>query len=532
MPIQLTKTYKTIIKYILIGVAVVLVLGALGSFLLGKRLEQKLYDFEGLTYKNLELDILERTFLLEDIGYQIAETTEDTTQVYCGTARIEGIKWLPLLWRKDLRIQKLYVDSLIGVVYREAASDSTSNVANSQLIRSFSVQDVVFENINLEYNRRREWQVKTEELKLHLEELRYEKEEFNFRHFTLSATNTEWIPHDGNYAWSCKQYDADTRKGTAKVTDVKMRPMYSKTDWSAQYPYRKARIEWTITEAKASGLKAEDWFEHRQLYVEDVVLNEAKMDVWIDKSVEDCTDCYNAFFHERLLESELPLTINRLQCKNHNLSLDVVQADADKHTSISFQNIYASLYHISNANEHIAQHPSATADIETFFNGDAKLKAHLEFALNDKDFGYSYKASLDELDLTKVNELFEGDAAISVTSGLLKKLNFEASGNQQLAEGTMNFNYEDLHIQLLDEEQKPKKVLSFLTNNLLLNSNNTTEKNGYKSGSMYYERVRHKSLFHQYWGAIKSGIRSTLMPNLLLPDELENEKIKSDQSFK
>lgn len=526
MQFQFSNTHRKIIKYVFLGIATLFIVGALGSYLLGKRLEQKLYDFEGLTYKNLEVDIMERTFLLEDISYQAIESTTDTTQIYCGTARIEGIQWLPLLWRKDLRIQKMYVDSLIGIVHKDTPADSSDYQSGNQFIRSFSVQDVVFENINLEYHRKKEWQVKTEELKLHLEELRYEKEEFDFRHFTLTTTNTEWIPHNGNYAWSCAQYDVDTRKGEVKARDVLMRPMYSKANWGAQHTYRTSRIEWAIAEVEANGLNAEEWFEHRRLYVEDIVLGKAKMNVWIDKSEADCTDCYKAFFHESLVKSELPITINRLQCKDQSISLDIIDPNKNERNVLSFQNIYASIYHTSNSNDYIAQYPNVTADIETLFNGKAKLKAHFEFALNDKDFGYTYNATLDQLDLTEVNDLFEEGATLSVKSGLLRELAFEAKGNQQLAEGTMNFNYENLHIQLLDEEQKPKKVLSFLANNLLLNSDNSSDEKGYKTGNMFYERVRHKGLFHQWWGTIESGIRSTLMPNLLLPDELENEKMK------
>jgi hypothetical protein len=525
MAAHLPNQYRPYLKYALIALLTIVLVGVLGSYLLGKRLQQRLQEVEGLTYEELEVDILSKTFALKKAHYREAVNASDTTDVYCGLAKVDGIEWLPLLWRKSLRLQKITVDSLVGVVFRDVTAEKTTNesIFNS-LVRSFSVQDIFFEDIHLEYNRKKEWTVKTEKLTLHLEKLKYTPEDLDFQHFTISTTNTVWQPDEGAYAWRVKQFDADTRVGRLALTDLKLQPLYDKYDWRFQYEFRQSRLDWEVASLVGHGLKVEKWMTQRQLEMDSLTLEDAALNVWIDKRMEECTDCPNQFIHRQLMASEQPILIKKVLCRNHDLRIEVLSPDTNEKIKVGFQNIYASVYDVGNIDTHVAQHSSIVADVQATFNETAQLDAHFTFDLTDPNFGYTYEATLDRLPLVSINDLYAKGAKMQVTSGTLHQLRMAATGNEQAISGEMNFNYEDLEVQLLDEQNEPKKILSFLANKTVINSDNTAGEKGYKSGSMYYERVPHRSIFHQWWGGIRSGLRSTLLPNILLPEELEHEQ--------
>ncbi|MEM1325835.1 MAG: hypothetical protein AAGI23_07775 [Bacteroidota bacterium] len=525
MAFQLPPSYRRPLMYVLIAVLAIVLAGAIGSYLLGKRLQQKLTEIDGLTYDELEIDILEKTFALKNAHYIEAVNTSDTTDVYCGAAKVDGIKWLPLIWRKSLRLQKVAVDSLVGVVYRNIGEEKSNNqtIFNS-LFQSFSVQDIFFEDINLEYNRKQEWTVKTEQLALHLEALKYTSEDLHFQHFTISTTNTVWTPDKGDYAWQFEQFDADTRTGELVITDLHLQPLHDKYDWRFQHSFRQSRLDWKVPSLMAHGLKVDKWLNKRQLKMDSLAINDATLNVWIDKRMEECLDCPNQFVHRRLMTTTQPILIDQLLCRNHDLHIEVLSADTEQKINVDFQRLYASIYNISNIPSQVEQHPQVIADVQTQFNQATQLDVHFTFDLTDTEYGYTYDAQLDQLDLTTVNDLYGKGAHMRIQSGTLHELQINAKGNETALTGDLYFNYDNLNIQLLDEKEKPKKVMSFLANALVIDKENNSTDKGYKSGSIYYERVPHKSIFHQWWGGARSGLRSTLLPNVLLPEELEHEK--------
>lgn len=75
------------------------------------------------------------------------------------------------------------------------------------------------------------------------------------------------------------------------------------------------------------------------------------------------------------------------------------------------------------------------------------------------------------------------------------------------------FDYNDLKIAVLNTDEdgstSKKKLVSFLANELLLNSSNPNEKGVYLVGKINYRRPHEYSFFKTLWKSLLEGIKQT-----------------------
>ena len=85
----------------------------------------------------------------------------------------------------------------------------------------------------------------------------------------------------------------------------------------------------------------------------------------------------------------------------------------------------------------------------------------------------------------------------------------------------MDLEYENLKVRILDSESKEERNLLGTLSNSLLQKENLPAQKDYRQGQIRFERLPHKSIFNDLWKAVFSGIRSTVLPDILLSDKLE-----------
>ena len=117
--------------------------------------------------------------------------------------------------------------------------------------------------------------------------------------------------------------------------------------------------------------------------------------------------------------------------------------------------------------------------------------------------GFYMLARMSRMDLNALTPLLYPLFNVRIDKGAADSLWLQVKANDYLAFGQMELDYRNLHLSLLRNNGRKKGMTSFLLNSLLRNQNE-------KSGIVYRERLRNKSIFN-FWGKIAlSGLLTNM----------------------
>ncbi len=148
-------------------------------------------------------------------------------------------------------------------------------------------------------------------------------------------------------------------------------------------------------------------------------------------------------------------------------------------------------------------------------NGDAPFKVNGRMAYKEP-FAIQLRAEVQEFDLKTLNSIVETNVFAKIKNGSVKNGLFEMELNDKESNGTITLIYNDLEIELLDEQtlergRGKKHILTFVINNLALKKNNPRKwSNKTHQGVIHYQRDETRFVFNYIWNATLTGIKETL----------------------
>ena len=104
--------------------------------------------------------------------------------------------------------------------------------------------------------------------------------------------------------------------------------------------------------------------------------------------------------------------------------------------------------------------------------------------------------------------------AIEVRSGFNKEVNINFKGNDEYAEGLMEFRYDNLKIDILDRETYQSKgfgnnLKTIFANSFVVSSSNPRWFK-LQEGNIFFERVKSRSIFNFWAKSLLSGAVSSI----------------------
>ena len=160
---------------------------------------------------------------------------------------------------------------------------------------------------------------------------------------------------------------------------------------------------------------------------------------------------------------------------------------------------------------------STLAQIDATFEETTPL--HAEFRLSHGASGrdYSARGELGEYDVSRVNPLMRVAAGAIIEAGVIESLTYDASMQNDTIKGSMAMLYRNLDVKLVDGGMAWIKNL--LSGVVVKESNSRGE--DFRQGQIFHPHIATKSFFNSYWKGLVSGMRSTALSDIALPDELE-----------
>ena len=172
---------------------------------------------------------------------------------------------------------------------------------------------------------------------------------------------------------------------------------------------------------------------------------------------------------------------------------------------------------LENLDTEVSSGDSTLAQIDATFEETTPL--HAEFRLSHGPSGrdYSARGELGEYDVSRVNPLMRVAAGAIIEAGVIEQITYDASMQNDTIRGDMAMLYRNLDVKIVDGGGAWIKNL--LSGVVVKDANHRGE--DFRPGQIFHEHIATKSFFNSYWKGLVSGMKSTALSDIALPDELE-----------
>jgi len=216
-------------------------------------------------------------------------------------------------------------------------------------------------------------------------------------------------------------------------------------------------------------------------------------------------------------DTKLPMeTINTLPFAFHCDSFLIDQAgisyaerveNSEKAGEVHFSRLKVRIKNISNIDSLI--NGPTTMHASAYIMDGAKLNADFTFPNKKYPVAYQVKGHMGSMPFTSFNPIAQYNTGIFIEEGHIDRIDFDFDYTDDQATGNLLFEYQDLKVSFLDQDDGSKeKLKSFLVNSLILTKQNQGEKVFSRQGKISFDRDKKKSVFNYWWKAIFSGIKN------------------------
>ncbi len=446
---------------------------------------------------------------------------------------IEGLKWREILKNKKLNIKGISLvhpdveltntyhayNDTISDEPKESLYDKIKHLLSSIYIERIDTDKFNFKYVKVDSAETSETTVQN--IDVHIQELLLDESSetdtsrlYFAKGLEVKITDFEYPISDSLYNLKFNSLGVSTHEKTLLVENFSMKPAVDR-----QEIFKRKNENVTIPDIEMDTIIFEELdfkklTENTQLIAEALRIKGGKVDLYKDKRYPDNVESkIGESPHQKLRDLDLLVHIDNILLDSIDLSYNQMSERFFKTGRISFEQISGILSEVTNDSTKLLNNPIITADLQAKIYGRGLLKTKFGFDMLDKNGAYTYKGSLGSMQASAFNKILTPLLNIELASGNVKGLRFDMKGTDYRNTGTLNFDYDNLKVSVLNKnqkgKQKSKKVTSFLLNTILINESNPNKKGEYTVGRINYQRVPEYTFFKTLWKSLFEGIKQS-----------------------
>lgn len=333
----------------------------------------------------------------------------------------------------------------------------------------------------------------------------------NFDDLTLSLKDYTMKMPDSLNILRVDSLKASVKHSTLLINGLARQPRYGKYEYSRKKGEETDRIEFYNKEVYIKGLDYRKFKDENKFIAQNVVVDSINMVLYRDKTHPVKPTEKKKLIQQVIREAPVYLHIDSLQLKDAQITY---QEKVDEETdpgNINFINLQVSINNLTNDSILLKEGATMTARGQTYVMGVGKIQADFNFPIAAQNNLHTIRGTASSMPMEAINPMLKYVAFAEIRSGQVNEIRFEATLNEDESTGTMDFYYEDLKVDLLKKGEKDGKkgLISLFANTFVLKSNNP--QNGkFRTGTMYFERDKNKSMINYWWKTLFSGMKDTM----------------------
>ncbi len=493
-----------------------------------------------IDFKDIHLNLLTGTAVLDSISLmpdttvfnQLRANKEAPTHLFkikLAHLKISRVGVLTAYFKKKVALKAIILDQpSIDMIYHKVPKrrDATKKEQTlyeliSKSLKSISVGQIKVQDADFDYYNGKQKLNAVKHLSINVKDILID---------SLSQFDTTRVFHSKNIGFELLGYQSvtkdkmytlklDTISGSVTGKDLEIRgfkmvPMYPKLAFSRKYSAQKDRYDLSFQKISLAGIDYVALNNNGELYVKDVNLGPAKVDVFMNRELPPPNiDKARNFPHMALRRLPIPTVVERLKIAKVDVAYGEYNPKTKEIGTIKLNGLNGTISNLTNDSARLSSKNHAYADLTTYVMGAAEMNVKIDFNLTAKNAAFQYKGTVKGFDLKALNAISKPLGQIAIESGKVTSAYFDVSANSSGSKGVVNFFYTDLKIKMLGEDEngkeKKKGLLSFLANTILIKDDNVPGEKARKV-TVTHERVPQASFFNLMWKTVFKGMREAV----------------------
>ncbi len=491
-------------------------------------------------FKDIHLNLLTGTAVLDSISLipdtnvfnQLRANKEAPTHLFkikLAHLKISRVGVLTAYFKKKVALKAIILDQpSIDMIYHKvpkrrdtAKKEQTLYELISKSLKSISIGQIKVQDADFDYYNGKQKLNAVKHLSINVKDVLID---------SLSQFDTTRVFHSKNIGFELLGYQSvtkdkmytlklDTIRGSVTGKDLEIRgfkmvPMHPKLAFSRKYSAQKDRYDLSFQKISLAGIDYVGLNNNGELYVKEVNLGPAKVDVFMNRELPPPNiDKARNFPHVALRRLPIPTVVERLKIAKVDVAYGEYNPKTKEIGTIKLNGLNGTVSNLTNDSARLSSQNHAYADLTTYVMGAAQMNVKIDFNLTAKNAAFQYKGTVKGFDLKALNAISKPLGQIAIESGKVTSAYFDVSANSSGSKGVVNFFYTDLKIKMLGEDEngkeKKKGLLSFLANTILIKDDNVPGEKARKV-TVTHERVPQASFFNLMWKTVFKGMREAV----------------------
>ena len=300
---------------------------------------------------------------------------------------------------------------------------------------------------------------------------------------------------------------------TLSVTRIRFTPTVSDPVFMRRYEHRVNRVRMVARRILAEGVRVDRLVRDSTVHADRARIDSMHLSVYRDNHLPpEPRDPPPPMPHEAARAFENVFRIDTLRIRDSGIRY-VKRAEEAQHAGgISFENLWASLYNVTNSPQRMTPSRPAVAVLRTDVNGAGRLQATFRVPLRARSLSLSFEGRLGPMDATALNETFVHLGGVRIESGQVDSLWFQADVEQGLASGSLRSVYRNLEIETLDKATGDRglknRLKTLVVSGLALRSSNLPSDEPFHVGQIRHRHEEGNTFFKFLWLSLRSGMYS------------------------
>jgi len=335
-----------------------------------------------------------------------------------------------------------------------------------------------------------------------------------FNELNFEAQEFSTVTADSLYTISLNGIDYQSESGLLRTDSMKIIPAYTGYKFTSRQRFQKDCIEAHFNNIAVSDFSASQFIKDKNIAASFVQLETMDIVVFRDNRKE-FNNLVKPIFQEMIYNYPGYFNIDSVRVVNGNVSYTEHAAEANLPGTITFNNINAAVYKISNNTAYKTEEAFLEVKGAANFMNKGALSVHLKAGLYDKHNTFSLTGSMGAMNIPDINQPLERIGYVTAISGSSQNLSFDFVANNQKSRGKMVFRYRNLDLKAAEGSidgftSVVYKIVIFVVGSRIVESNPLPGEQ-LRVGVIEFERDPKRSVFHYSVKSILSGIKSSIV---------------------
>jgi len=444
---------------------------------------------------------------------------------------INHVHPLMLYFEKKLDIDQLEITEPEIVVNYEQNRDQDTVIKDkktpyqliSKVLKSVHIQSILLNDVKLKYVTHNGLKTDSMEFKelnfvainFLLDSIsQYNKSRFLFcDDVSAELKNYSGTSYNKRYSYNIKKIRFSTRSSELNISGISFLP----TEPTGRF-FKDSNTDYYTIKLDSLRLNKFDfktYSKYHKLFATNLTLSDGSLQLFSNPTPGDTITDKSTSFPQMLLKRlDVDLKIDTVHVNKISVYYTELGKKSGQSGTVAFVNTGGDIFNVTNNKAALQKNGIATAKLQTSFMNASRLDVDFSFKLDDENTPFSYKGSLGDFELKKVNPVAMPLAMVKIASGKVKKLEFAYQADRQKAQGKLLVLYNDLRVALLKRDSsdnsgrlKKMSIMSLFANALVIKRDNPAGNEPARVANVLMLRKPRWALFTYMWKTLLIGLK-------------------------